>query len=72
MVIEQPSKTKKTILDHIIEEKYRKNQEPWDIPNPSSYLYMDPSLSILKSSNPFNGDGQTDEMIESIKTSQEL
>ena len=46
MIIKQPSRIKKTLLDHIIEAKiYRKESEWWDEPNPSSYLPMESFLS---------------------------
>lgn len=72
MVIEQSCTTKKTLLDHIIEEElYRKDQEPWDIPIPPPFSYMAPFPSSLKSPNPFSGDGQSDEMMNLVETSQE-
>ena len=56
----------------MVVEVYRKELELWDKPIPSPYLYMDPFLSALESSSPFNRkEGSVDEMMESIETSQE-
>ena len=73
VVTKQPYTTKKIFLDHITEvAKYRKEQDWWNKSiSSSSYLPMDPFLSILKSPYPFNGkERQTNEMMESINTFQ--